>query len=333
MVSIHLLLGPEQGEKSAHIERLVEIVRKHAGGDPEVHNFYSFDTSVLDVVRVLRNGSLFYPHVVAVLNGVEEIKKKEETSALGDYIRRPAPNATLILTSPAVRVDAAWAKAVPADARKTFWEMFENQKQAWVLNCFRRLGVTIETDAADLLLDMVENNTRDLRTAAERLCGFVGRGGTVSSGEIEQFLFHSKEESTFSLFDEIAEGTLESALDICQTLMLSSDQNPTGILAGLVWQFKRLHAFSVLLDQRYSSDEAFTRLGIRSKRNQHTFNAAAKRYDRRSLESILARAVEYDALFRSIGPAQHRGLLQQFLFNVMVRRGAAHLSPSVVFGS
>ena len=333
MFPVHLLLGPEEGEKSAHIERLLEIAKKQAGGDPEVHTRYAFETSSSDVVRLLRNGSLFHPHVIVIYAGVDEVKKKEETAALADYIAKPAPDATLILTADSPKVDGAWTKKIPADARKIFWEMFDNQKQAWVINAFRRLGVTIDSDAADLLLDMVENTTRELRIVVERLCGFVGRGGTVTVTEIEEFLAHTKEESTFSLFDEIAEGTLESALEVCQALLMSHDANPAGILAGLVWQFKRLHAYAQLLNQHFSPADAFSRLGIRSKRNQHTVVVAVKRYPLPALEAILARAVEYEALFRSVGTAQHRGLLQQFLFTVMVGRGAPHLPASVVYGS
>lgn len=333
MHRIHLLLGPEEGEKEAHIERLMEIVRKHAGGDPEIHTCYAFETSTADAVRLLRNGSLFHPHVVVIYSGVDQVKKKEETSELADYIARPASDATLILTADAPKVDAAWTRGIPADARKIFWEMFENQKQAWVINAFRRLGVTIDPDAADLLLDLVENTTKELRVTAERLSGFVGRGGTVTSDEIEQFLAHTKEESTYSLFDEIAEGTLESALEVCRTLLMSNDANPTGILAGLVWQFKRLHSYALLLDQHFSPADACGRLGIRSKRNQHTVAVAVRRYPRPVLEAVLCRATEYEALFRSIGSAQHRGLLLQFLFSVMEGRGAAHLPESVIHGS
>lgn len=332
MNSSHLLLGPEEGEKNAHIARLIEIAHKQSGQTPEVHTFYATETSVGDVLSVLRNGSLFSPHVVALVHGAEDIRKKEESAALADYIRKPSPDATLILTSSVPRIDLAWAKAIPSEARKIFWEMFDNQKQGWVANYFRKRNVKIAPDAIDLFLDMVENNTQELRIAADRLCGFVGKGGTVTTAEIEEFLYHSKEENAFSLFDEIAAGSLESALEILELLSLSAEQNPAGILASLLWQFRRLLTLRILLDEHYDSAEAFQKLNIRSKKNQHTYLAALKRYPRRTLEEIVARAVEYEALFRSTSAPMHAGLLQQFVFNAMVRSGAAHLSPAVIYG-
>lgn len=333
MTSTHLLLGPEEGEKTAHIARLIEIAQKQGGEPPEVHTFYTTETSINDVITVLRNGSLFSSHVVAVVHGAEEIRKKDEGAALAGYIKKPSPGSTLILVSSAPRIDLAWARAVPSDARKIFWEMFDNQKQGWVANYFRKRNVGIAANAIDLFLDMVENNTQELRIAADRLCGFVGKGGAVTTAEIEEFLYHSKEENVFSLFDEIAAGSLESALEILQLLSLSAEQNPAGILASLLWQFRRLLTLRILLDEHYDSAEAFQKLNIRSKKNQHTYLAALKRYKRRTLEEVVARAVEYEALFRSTAAPMHAGLLQQFVFNAMARSGAAHLRPSVVYGA
>ncbi len=330
---VHLLLGPEEGEKSAYMARIVEIAQKRSGDKPEVHTFYSSECSMRDVVAVLRNGSLFHAHVIAIVHAADEIKKKDDSEALTDYIKRPSADATLILTAGAPRIDAAWARAVASDSRKIFWEMFENQKQGWVANYFRKRNVAIDADAIELFLDMVENNTQELRIAADRLCGFVGKGGTVSSTEIEEFLYHSKEENVFSLFDEVCAGSLESALEILQMLLLSSDQTPGGILASLVWQFRRLLAVRVLLDDHYDSAEAFGKLGIRSKRNQHTYSAGIKRYKRQALENIVMRAVEYEALFRSAAAGQQRGLLQQFIYSTIVRAGAEHLPHSVIYGS
>ena len=333
MSSTHLLLGPEEGEKNAHIARLVEIAYKRSGGKPEVHTFYSSETPIRDVIAVLRNGSLFHAHVIAIVHAAEEIRKRDDTAALSDYIRKPSSEATLILTSGAPRIDAAWTREVPADARKIFWEMFENQKQGWVANYFRKRNVAIDADAVELFLDMVENNTQELRIAADRLCGFVGKGGAVTSAEIEEFLYHGKQENVFSLFDEICAGSLESSLEILQMLLLSSDQTPAGILASLVWQFRRLLAVRVLLDDHYDSAEAFGKLGIRSKRNQHSYSAGIKRYKRQALENIVMRAVEYEALFRSAAAGQQRGLLQQFIYSTIVRSGAEHLPHSVIYGS
>ena len=332
MISTHLLLGPEEGEKRAHVARLIEIAHKQSGEAPEVHTFYATETAVAEILAVLRNGSLFSAHVVAVVHGAEEIRKKEDGAALAEYIKKPSTDSTLILLSSAPRIDLSWAKLISSDARKIFWEMFDNQKQGWVANYFRKRNVNIAPDAIDLFLDMVENNTQELRIAADRLCGFVGKGGTVTTAEIEEFLSHSKEENVFSLFDEIAAGSLESALEILQLLSLSAEQNPPGILASLLWQFRRLLTLRVLLDEHYDSAEAFQKLNIRSKKNQHTYLAALKRYKRRTLEDIVARAVEYEALFRSTAAPMHAGLLQQFVFNAMARSGAAHLSPAVVYG-
>ena len=86
--------------------------------------------------------------------------------------------------------------------------MFDNQKQGWVTNFFRQRKITIAADAVEYILDMVENNTRDMRAECERLALFFGPDATIGLESVEQYIYHSKEENVFTLFDRICEREL-----------------------------------------------------------------------------------------------------------------------------
>jgi len=64
--SLYLLLGPEEGEKDAFVQRLIDRISKTIGQAPEIHRFYSFDSDVPEVLSALRNGALFSPYRVAL---------------------------------------------------------------------------------------------------------------------------------------------------------------------------------------------------------------------------------------------------------------------------
>jgi DNA polymerase-3 subunit delta len=69
-------------------------------------------------------------------------------------------------------VDKRIERLVPKENKVIFWELFESQKQGWVNNFFRARGLSVEPEAVDFLLDMVENNTRELQAICERQGGW-----------------------------------------------------------------------------------------------------------------------------------------------------------------
>ena len=49
-----LLLGPEEGEKSAFVEKVRTALASRLGEPPETHRFYAGETPMADVVLCLR---------------------------------------------------------------------------------------------------------------------------------------------------------------------------------------------------------------------------------------------------------------------------------------
>lgn len=325
---VYLLLGPEAGEKAEFVRTVQAAIEKRTGGKPEESKFYPFETGMADLVAMLRNGSLFASHRLVFLDSVDGIGSRADVDLLVEYCAHPAEDATLVLSSDQTQVDKRLSAAVPADLRKIFWEMFDNQKLGWVTSYLRRLGCSVTTEAASLLLEMVENNTQELRQECDRLALYFGRNHEIVADDVEAFIYHSKEENVFSLFQEMAACNFDGSLEILQKMMLGSEGNPVAVMAGLIWQFRRLLGLSALLDERYSARDAFTKLGIRSKRTQKNYEVGGRNYTRESLERILVLAGRYDAMFRRLGSALHPLLLQIFVYSVVIRKGKETESAS-----
>ena len=272
---------------------------------------------------MLANGSLFAGFRVAVVHNAEELKTKRDVDLLAEYAARPLPDTALLLLSAEVgRVDKRIERLATGPNKVIFWELFESQKQGWVNNFFRSRGLQVQPQAVAFLLDMVENNTRELQAFCEKLALYFGSGSSIGLEDVEKVLYHSKEETAFTLFEKLSARDLGGSLEVLAKILLSRDADAVALLAVLAWQFRRLYAFQRLLASNCDAEEAARRLEIRGKRTQQTYSAgrpalrragaAADHAPHRPIR--LPRPVAQD---RRCIPA----LLQLYLYYAVVRGG------------
>ncbi len=322
-VAAHLLLGPEEGEKSAFIQKLKETLGARHGEQPEVTRFYGGESRAADVVLCLRNKTLFAGHRMVILSGIEQVKRADDVQAILEYLSAPSRDATLVLVAGgfAFEVDRKIVSAIPKERQKIFWEMFDNQKQGWIVSYFRQRKITIDPTAVDYILDMVENNTRDMRTECERLALFFGQDATIGLADVEQYIYHSKEENVFTLFDRLCERELASAEEVLDKILLSREAEATQITSGLLMQFRRLAQLKRLQAQNYEASEAFSRLRVMSKRNQRTYLEGARRFSSDDLDAIRQLLAAFDERMRSFRSDLHSLLLHLLVYYIVQRAG------------
>jgi DNA polymerase-3 subunit delta len=313
---IHLLLGPEAGEKREHIQRITQSL-----GDADRYVRYAFETSLTEVLPLLRNPSLFDSATIVELRNAELLKKKADIDMLGEYAKGSSEGGMLILTSDETRVDRKLEAVVPKANKKIFWEMFEDRKKGWLTAYFRKRGMVLTDGGAEELLEMVANTTDEMRAEADKLCLFFPQGSRIDESDIERYIYHSKEENVFTLFERVAAGDLDGSLEILHTVQLAGDSHPVQILGGLLWQFRRLQTLRGLLDARYDRGEALRTAGIRGKRSQGHYLNGARTYTGDDLERILVLFADTDAELRSTPAAVHAVQMELFLYYVIIRRG------------
>jgi DNA polymerase-3 subunit delta len=324
--ALYLLLGPEEGEKDSFLNRLIRRITKTIGQAPEVHRFYAFDSDTLEILAILRNGTLFSPYRVVLFRNVELLSKKKDLDQLAQYCDRPAHQTSLILLSEEIgRIDKRLEKMVPKDNKVIFWELFENQKKGWILNFFKRSNIQIDPQAASFLLEMVENNTKELKDICEKMRAYFGEGSRIEYADVEKILYHSKAENVFSLFEKVSSRDLDASLEVLTKLLLSREVDPVGLLAGLLAQVRKLKSLKELIEQRYSYEEAFSRVKMSSKRMQRIYAEGCRRYSLDELKAIVLLIARFDYRVRSFKSNLHATLLQLFLYYLVVRGGSADL--------
>ncbi|MDR1143613.1 MAG: DNA polymerase III subunit delta [Spirochaetaceae bacterium] len=315
---VFCFLGPELGEKLDALGVLRSGLPPHT----EETSFYAGETSLQEIVSVLRNGSLFSDERLFIIKSAELIKKKDDVELLVSCIRQPPKNTAIVLVSEEIRLDKRIEDAVPKEHKTIFWELFENKKTEWLASFFRREGRRIDDSGIETILEMVENNTDALRRECRRLILFLDKDKTITGADVERCLSHVREESAFTLFAAIARGNLQSSLEIVRSLT-GARESVQAITGTLAWCFRKLRDYLALRASGAANDFELKKIGLGSSKTRADYQEAAKRWPR--AEGALALLGEYEYLFRSSGSAWEEILMDRL---VMKLSGTGNISAA-----
>lgn len=330
-VPVYLYTGPEFGERNDAIEQLKKQAEKKFG-ELDYHLLYAGDTSVSDVLGLLQNGNLFSAARFIVLRNAEQIKLKEDIARLGEWVKtitaQKADDAWLFLVSDETGVDKKLEALVPKENRRIFWELFDDRKEQWVHDYFRKNGFSVDDAAVESILNMVENNTEALRTECSRFFICFEKGHAVSAADVDAVLAHNRAESAFTLFDALADSDhepserLETALDILQKIRHSKESNAISLLAGLSWSFKKLREWQTLFVGGSPSDFDLKTHGFASKKVQGKYRTASRVWKLPQTSLIVSSIAAADMQIRSGGAATEETVLQGLLYSIVMHGGS-----------
>ena len=336
MAPVYLYTGPEFGMRDEAAEAVVKSLKKKFG-EVEEHVYYLSETSIGQVLSVLDNGNLFASATCVICKNAELLKKKEDVQLVEEWCKSAdesgEASSALIFISDEISVDSKLDKLVPADNKKKFWEMFDNQKIPWLTDYFRKNGYTLTADAAQMILDMVDNNTLALKNECSRFFVCLEKGKTVTPEDIDSFLTHNREENAFTLFKQMIVSydsenkRLQESLDVLQGIRLSKDNSSVMIIAGLSSCFRKLVLWHHLQEESnggYGPSEATLKSnGFASSLIQGQYRKAAKVWTKGQATAILALLSSTDMQIRSGGTAMEDVLLQKMLYEIIVKKGAS----------
>jgi DNA polymerase III subunit delta len=324
--SAYLLAGPEAGKRAAFGAELRAAIAAADGAPPEEHRAYASETGIGEIIGLLRNGSLFASRRIVEYRGAELIKGKEDLGAIAAYIAAPARDAVLILVTEGFYAEKALEDAIGKDRKRTFFEMFENEKPRWIGNKMRELGLGIDEGGIEALLELVENESGALEAACSRLAVVFPRGAVLTEADVEAAIARNRQEDAFSLFDRVVTGELEEALETLDAVLADRRGDAVQIISAITWGFRRLGRLHALMEEGEGIESACMRLQMRSKALQRQSAAAIRRFPRLECERVILLASTFDAKARSMGSLYERTLLQLLVYGVMIKKGALEIS-------
>lgn len=329
-IPFYLYKGPEFGEKNDAVQQLKNKAEKQFPS-VEFKTFYATEASVSDVLAYLSNGSLFSDARFVVLKNAELIKKKDEIQLLADWANACSSqnfqDSILVLITDENSVDTKLEKLFPKENVKMFWEMFENRKIPWITDFFRKNGFQIEPEAAQIILNLVENNTESLKNECSGFFVCLKKDRPISADDVQNILTHNREENAFTLFDALVDGQkspakrLENSLEILQKIRQSKDSNSTALLAGLLYAFKQLKKWLILCSQGIPSSIELKKNGFASIIAQNQYKNASRIWNVQQVQKIIAAISASDMQIRRLGTSSENNFLEILLYRIVIKNG------------
>lgn len=325
MEAVFAVGGPELGRRNDFIRQLKARCAAEWQGEPEEHRLYAYETPVPVLLDLLKNGSLFSAGKFVQYLGADQLKAKADVQAIVDYAGKPAAQAVLVLVADGLGVDKAIEAAIPKDAKKVFWELSAGEMGRWVRDYFTSQGLSADEEAVDAILDLVESNTEALKTDCSRLALFFPRGSRISADDIERYIAHNRAEDAFSLFDRMAADGFEKSLETLSAILADREGSGVGLLAGILWSFRRLSSLHAALAEGTPFDQAARNLRITRRSALASYDLARRRWPAPACDRLVAFGVETDSRLRSMGQAHERVVLELFVYACVVVRGPVRL--------
>ena len=206
--------------------------------------------------------------------------------------------------------------------------MFEDRKEQWLYSFFQKNGYSIEKDAAEAVLEMIENNTDELRSECSRFFMCFPKGHCVTSSEVEQILSHNREESAFTLFDAMMENLppqkkLENCLSIVQKIrMLKRDNDHFVIIGGLLYCFRKLALWHSLNAGGRADELELKKNGFSSSTVRKQYAKAERIWSAGQVQAIISLLSKTDMDIRSAGMTFQDTQLYLMVYEIVIKNGA-----------
>jgi DNA polymerase-3 subunit delta len=229
---------------------------------------------------------------------VEDVDKRKvaDTKAVTAYLASPAPDTVLALVAAELKKDSALAKACAKAGDVLLFDVPKRRMADWVAKQFGDRGVSVDAEAARLLIEVVGDDPEELASEVDKIATWSG-GEPVGTQEIELLAAGCAEVPGYELTDAWGRRDLPAALTACQTLLERSgdpvSRTVPMLIGMLVAHVGRVRDCQVFAEEGLTAREAASRL------KRHPFYveklyAQARNYGPDELRGAVVRLAELD---------------------------------------
>ncbi|AHC16629.1 DNA polymerase III subunit delta [Salinispira pacifica] len=314
----YMYYGPEHGKRQGLVNNLKSALVKNYGDALDVHKYYAGEDTPEQIISDLDNGALFASHTLALIHNAESLSRKSDIQHFEKFLKSQNPDVTLVFVSEQSRLDSKLVKLAAAEAREICWELFDNQKEGWVIQYLRKQNAGIEDDALELFLSLVGTNTQEMQQELDKILLLFDSGEkpVISADVVESYIFHAKEESVYTLFDAYAARDFSRALEILSKLRGAKSHEETSILIRFSYLVRNLAGLQAISSERRLEPADFTGRRILGKRNQNLYRNLLSRLDEATVLSHIRSCNEFEMALREQKSNLHHHLIQLWLYSL-----------------
>ncbi|TML02692.1 MAG: DNA polymerase III subunit delta [Actinobacteria bacterium] len=288
---VYLITGRDRPKIQRALRRLRDRI-----GDDATELLSAHEASADDAIAACNSLGLLGGGGRLVI--VEEVDrwKAPETKAIAAYLASPAPDTVLALVAAELKKVSALAKACAKAGDILAYDVPKRRLPEWVAKQFSDRGVSVDPEAARLLVEVVGEDPEELASEADKIATWAG-DEPVGTREIELLASGSAEVPGYELTDAWGRRDLAAALASCQTLLERSGDPVSrtvpmliGMLVAHVGRVRDCQAFA---DEGLTAREAASRL------KRHPFYVEklyvqARNYGLDELRDAVVRLAELD---------------------------------------
>lgn len=295
---VYLISGSDRPK----VQRAVERLRGHF--DPAGIEHLSAETaSGADAVAACNALGLFASGGRLVLvTDVDGHRNKEgrmaggwkaaDVQAVVAYAKAPAPDTVLALVAEELRKDSPLAK--PAEV--LHYEAKASKLVPWVADQFTQLETKASADACRLLVELVGENSDELRLEVEKLAVWA-QGEEVTADHVEEMVLPRGSVKPWTLTDAWSRHDVAGVLSAAQR-MLRQGTSPSGVAWALGDHVALVAACRRFSKEGVTTAEAAKRLKRRSEYPVRKAYAAAEGWAENELAAAIVRLAELDVALK-----------------------------------
>jgi DNA polymerase III subunit delta len=288
---VYLITGGDRPK----IQRALRRLRDRVGEDA-TELLTAHESSGDDAVAACNSLGLLGGGGRLVIVGDVDKWKAADAKAVTAYLASPAPETVLALVASELKKDSALAKACAKSGDVLVYDVPKRRMADWVAKQFGDRGVSVDAEAARLLIEVVGDDPEELASEVDKIATWSG-GEPIGTREIELLAAGCAEVPGYELTDAWGRRDLRDALTACQTLLERSgdpvSRTVPMLIGMLVAHVGRVRDCQVFADEGLTAREAASRL------KRHPFYveklyAQARNYGPDELREAVVRLAELD---------------------------------------
>ncbi|OYT71152.1 MAG: DNA polymerase III subunit delta [Chloracidobacterium sp. CP2_5A] len=321
---LYVLAGEESYFQRACLRALLERVVPEEGQRPFNYSEHDAEQEGLSrVLAVAREAPLPPTGRLVVARNFDKLTEAE-VELLKDYLRQPAPTATLVFQASALdKRRLATAALLKAATLIECVALSPEEARRWVTSHARRLGFELSPAAAGGLIGAVGCSLSRLISEVEKLMNYAGPGGRIELEAVEALTVRSAQEDNFALSEALWQGDAPRALRTLHRL-LKRGAEPVALVGLLDWQLRQMLLAHELMAVNTPREELLRELRLPPSRLNDFLGATRRRSAARLREALIRLQAVDDALKR--GQATPRLSLEMFLFETLAAKNAVSSS-------
>lgn len=304
---IYVLYGTEKYQMKQFLDTLKEQMIEPDHQEFAVASYDLTDTPIEAVVEEANTAPFLVPSKLITVRDSNLLSAAKDNSkiehrieTLLSYIEQPAEYSVIVFVVYADKLDER--KKLVKQLKSVgvvlhFSPLGSDDLLQWISHKAQEQQVMLDTSTAELLIRYAGTGLETLAAEIDKLCLYAGRGGTVSSSDIEELVPRSTEQNVFVMVEELANLRIQNALAIFYEL-LKQREEPIKIAALITRQFRIMLQVKELMRQNYSQQQIAGQLSL----HPYAVKIAgeqARRFSLQQLSSMLHELAELDYRMKS----------------------------------